>query len=333
MLIESGEEWRELYPFESHWMERDGLRYHYLDEGPEPGQGRGETIVCVHGNPTWSFYFRRVVEEFSNSHRVIAPDHIGCGLSEKPDDERYGYTLKNRVDDLEALLDHLGVTEKITLVVHDWGGMIGMSYAVRHPERIQRLVVLNTAAFGLPAYKKLPWRLRFCRDCWPLNALAIRGLNAFAGLAIHMAPRHPLSPAVASGLLAPYHSWSSRIATLRFVQDIPLGPGDMAWEQVQTTAAGLETLADKPMLICWGAHDFVFDMDFYAEWLRRFPEAEAHLFEDAGHYILEDEPDHIMSLIQDFLDPEKGKGAPPAESDATETTEPERDDIEFREEQ
>ena len=331
MLIESGEDWRELYPFESHWMERGDLRYHYLDEGPEPNQARGETIVCVHGNPTWSFYFRRIVESFSNSHRVIVPDHIGCGLSEKPDDDRYGYTLRNRVDDLEALLDHLDVREKITLVVHDWGGMIGMSYAVRHPERIQRIVVLNTAAFAMPAGKKLPWQLTLLRKAWPLNALLVRGFNAFAGLAKSMAPRRPLSEAVASGLLAPYHSWASRIATLRFVQDIPLGPGDLAWETVQATEAGLETLSDKPMLICWGQHDFVFDVDYYAQWCERFPSAEAHLFEDAGHYVLEDEPGHIVSLMQDFMDPEDVIESDEPSEQSDEPAEPAREHIEFRE--
>src|SRR5205823_3246531 len=110
-------------------------------------------VVMLHGNPTWSFYYRNLVLSLRDSYRTIVPDHIGCGLSDKPDDSRYRYTLESRVTDLEALLEHLGVTCDITLVVHDWGGMIGLAYAVRHPERIRRLVILNTGAFHLPRTK------------------------------------------------------------------------------------------------------------------------------------------------------------------------------------
>src|SRR3954451_972344 len=154
-------------------FDRGGLRLHYLDEGD------GEPVVMVHGNPTWSFYYRHLVEALSPSHRVIVPDHIGCGLSDKPDDSRYAYTLASRVDDLDALLDSLDVKRDITLVVHDWGGMIGFAYAVRHPGRIARLVVMNTAAFHMPAAKSLPRALWLCRDT-PVGTWMVRGLNAFA---------------------------------------------------------------------------------------------------------------------------------------------------------
>ena len=110
---------------------------------------------------------------------MIVPDHIGCGLSDKPGDDRYTYTLSSRVDDLEALLDHLGIDGDVTLVLHDWGGMIGMAYAARHPERISRIVVMNTAAFHMPAAKSLPLALWLCRDT-PLGSWMVRGLNAFA---------------------------------------------------------------------------------------------------------------------------------------------------------
>ena len=129
-----------------------GAELHYLDEG------QGEPVVMVHGNPTWSFYYRKLVEALRRSTATIVPDHIGCGLSDKPDDDRYDYTLERRVADLESLLDHLGVDRGITLVVHDWGGMIGMGFAARHPERIARLVILNTAAFHLPPRSRFPGR-------------------------------------------------------------------------------------------------------------------------------------------------------------------------------
>jgi cis-3-alkyl-4-acyloxetan-2-one decarboxylase len=274
---------------------RDGLRLHYLDEG------EGEPVVMVHGNPTWSFYYRNLVDALSGQYRTIALDHIGCGLSDKPDDSRYAYTLESRVDDLETLLDHLGVTRGITLVVHDWGGMIGMAYAARHPERIARLVILNTGAFPLPASKPFPWPLKICRDT-KLGAWLVRGQNAFARIAARVGcKRRPMSKDLRDAYVAPYDSWANRIATLRFVQDIPLGPGDRAFELVRKTADRLHTFADAPMLIAWGLEDFVFDRHFLDEWTRRFPSAEVHRFEDSGHYILEDAGDEIIPRIQAFL--------------------------------
>lgn len=276
-------------------LDRDGLRLHYIDEG------EGEPVVMLHGNPTWSFYYRNLIETLSGQYRTIALDHIGCGLSEKPDDSRYAYSLKNRVDDLEALLDHLEVDRGITLVVHDWGGMIGMAYAVRHPERIARLVVLNTGAFPLPSSKPFPWPLRVCRNT-ALGAWLVRGGNAFARIAARVGcKRRPMPKDLRDAYTAPYDSWANRIATLRFVQDIPLRAGDRGYDLVLATADRLEQLADVPMLIAWGLKDFVFDRHFLDEWTRRFPKAEVHRFEDCGHYILEDARDEIIPLIQKFL--------------------------------
>src|SRR6476661_3104523 len=136
------------YPFAPHSFTRPHGRMNYLDEGS------GDPIIMLHGNPTWSFYYRNLVLALRGSYRCIVPDHIGCGLSDKPAETLYDYSLKSRIDDLERLVDTLELTEKITLVLHDWGGMIGMAYAVRHPERIARLVFLNTGAFHLPETKK-----------------------------------------------------------------------------------------------------------------------------------------------------------------------------------
>ena len=132
----------------------------------------------LHGNPTWSFYYRHMIDSLRHSYRVIVPDHIGCGMSDKPGDSDYTYTLASRVDDLERLLDHLGLDRDLTLIMHDWGGMIGMAYAARHPEQIARLVVSNTAAFHKPAKKPMPKALAICRDS-RLGAVMVRGINAF----------------------------------------------------------------------------------------------------------------------------------------------------------
>jgi len=285
---------RELYPFEDHFLDLDGLNYHYLDEGT------GEAVVALHGNPTWSFYYRDLVRELRNDYRVIVPDHIGCGLSDKPGDDVYEYTLDRRIGDFSRLMDDLGLDD-INLVVHDWGGMIGLGWAARNPERIRRLVILNTAAFHLPKTKSFPWQLWMVRDT-PLGPLMVRGLNSFARGASHLAcTRKKLTKAVRDAYCAPYDSWADRIATLRFVQDIPLRPGEPGYDIVSDTAAQLGVFRDRPVLVCWGDKDFVFDHHFLAEWRRFLPEADVHRFADCGHWILEDASEEIIPLIRTFL--------------------------------
>jgi haloalkane dehalogenase len=288
---------RSVYPWEGRLTDvGGGIRMHYLDEG------EGDPVVMVHGNPTWSFYFRHLVLALAPSHRVVVPDHIGCGLSDKPGDDRYDYVLDRRVDDLEVLLDRLGITRDITLVLHDWGGMIGLAFATRHPLRVKRLVVLNTAGFGLPPGRRLPWQIAVVRHL-PFFPLPVRGLNAFSRGANRLCSTRPggLSPLVKQAYLAPYDSWQHRIAVQRFVEDIPLSPSDRSFATVDRVSRELGQFAGVPLLICWGLRDFVFDDAFLAEWRRRLPHAEAHTFADAGHYVLEDAHERIVPLVADFL--------------------------------
>jgi haloalkane dehalogenase len=286
----------DLYPFESHTLEvRGGHNLHYLDEG------KGEPIVFVHGNPTWSFFWRDLVKELRGSYRCIALDHIGCGLSDKPLDADYEYTLERRIEDLTALLEKLVPKEKVTLVLHDWGGMIGLGWATRHVERVARLVLMNTSGFRLPATKPLPFTLKLIRGVPGFGPLSVRGMNAFAAMATKMAAMRPMQPRVAAAFTAPYDSWRNRIATLRFVQDIPMRPGDRSWDAVMGVESRLEALAHLPILIGWGEKDFVFDDHFLREWRRRFPAAEVHAYPDAGHYVLEDAGERLIPVVRDFL--------------------------------
>ena len=286
---------RHLYPFESHYINLKGLKYHFVDEGT------GNPVVMIHGNPTWSFCYRELIKALSGNYRTIAVDHMGCGLSDKPDKNQYDYRLKSRVDDIEALIDSLELSEKITLVLHDWGGMIGMAFALRHPERIGRIVIMNTAAFLPPDGKKFPLRLRLIRDIRLFATPAVLGFNLFACSALFMASHKGLSKDVKSGLTAPYNCWKNRRATLYFVQDIPVGENDPSYSIVKHADENLHKLAGIPMLICWGKHDFVFDESYFAEWQRRFPDAEVNLLSDAGHYVMEDEPEKVCILVKDFL--------------------------------
>lgn len=284
----------DLYPFESRYLMVQGLRYHYLDEG------EGPPVVMLHGNPTWSFYYRDLIKALRPSYRVIAPDHIGMGLSEKPDDSRYVYSAERRVADLSELIDHLDL-RSFTLVGHDWGGILGTLYATRHPERIGAMVLMNTAGFNWPIGKRLPFALLLSRV--PGSELLIRGLNAFARGAVRLGmTRARMRPEVAEGLLHPYSTWADRISIHRFIQDIPVGPADRGYDLGLLMESRLKLLRGVPKLFCWGMKDFVFCPKMLEEWVRFFPDAEVRRFADAGHYILEDAAAEVIPAVRAFLD-------------------------------
>ena len=284
------------YPFTAKtFVHPRGLRQSYLDEGA------GEPVVMLHGNPSWSYYWRRLVLGLRDGYRCIVPDHIGMGLSEKPGDDRYTYTLQSRVDDLDRLLDSLNLGDNLTLAVHDWGGMIGFGWALKHSARVKRLVILNTSAFPLPAAKAMPWQLKLGRDSL-LGAGLIRGFNAFADGATRYGVINKMPAAVRDAYNAPYDSWANRISTLRFVQDIPLSSADRAWSLVEAAGKKLPDYADRPTFIGWGLKDFVFDKHFLEGFQRALPNAEQHVFADAGHYVLEDKADVLVPAIRGFLD-------------------------------
>jgi haloalkane dehalogenase len=286
---------RRLYPFRHHWLKRDAMVLHYLDEGA------GEPLVMVHGNPTWSFYYRRLVTALEQRYRLIVPDHMGCGLSSRPAEGTFCYTLESHVDNLEDLLDYLHLDKNVTLVVHDWGGMIGMACACRRPGRIARIEALNTGAFLIPKEKRLPWQLSFIKRAPLLPDLLVRGLNAFSLGATYLGVAKGMPRDVRRAYTAPYNNWQNRIATLRFVQDIPASPRDKSYALASWVDDRIGQFTGTPMLICWGERDFVFDEIILKEWQKRFPEAEVHTFPEAGHYLLEDAPGPVIEKMVDFL--------------------------------
>lgn len=296
-MVKSGKKsaWRKLYPFRSRFCKIRGLDYHYIDEG------QGPPLVMLHGNPTWSFYFRNLVKTFRADHRVLVPDHIGCGLSDKPDEKQYGFRLADRVVDLATWLDGLDLEQKITLVLHDWGGMIGLVWAILNLEKVSRMVLFNTAGFHPPGGKVLPWRLRFIRNWAWIARPAVLYLNLFARAAIYMAPAKPLAPLVKQGLLAPYDRPSGRLATYRFVTDIPLEPTDRGFGLVDLVEKSLGRFEGLPILILWGNRDFVFDPDYLAAWRRYLPTAHVRVFENGGHYLLEDHPSQVIAEMKRFF--------------------------------
>ncbi len=295
------EEFGDLYPFDSHFFDLEGHRYHYIDERPNDPHESGLPIVMVHGNPSWSFYFRGLVLALRGRHRCIVPDHMGCGWSDVPSEKSYEYTLERRVQDLESLVDSLDL-DRVILIVHDWGGMIGSAWATENPERVAAMVVLNTGAFQLPSSKSFPPSLILAR--LPLlGAALVRGAGAFSrGANRYCVTRKPMPKAVQDAYLRPYDSWTNRLAVHRFVQDIPLSETERAWSVVDKAASKLELLREVPMLLCWGMRDFVFDEHFLAEWERRFPKARVRRYEDAGHYVLEDALDEVRDEVREFLE-------------------------------
>jgi haloalkane dehalogenase len=277
-----------LYPFSpKEFTTPAGARMSYVDEGP-----RSDTaVLMLHGNPTWSFFYRDLIKQLSPSIRCIAPDHVGMGLSDKP--EHYDYSLAGRIADIEALVASLGL-KRIRLIVHDWGGAIGFGVAVRRPELFQRIVILNTAAF-LSA--RIPRRIAL----WFL----VRGLNGFAGPAVWMAMcRRSLTSDEKRGYLLPYDSWANRVAVHRFVEDIPMEPEHPTRKLLAEIEGRLDALNDTPKLIIWGGQDFCFNDHFLERWRQIFPDAATYRIADAGHYVLDDAGAEARDRAAQFLLPQ-----------------------------
>lgn len=290
-MVTLGPEVRALYPFEGKYLHLDpsnDVRMHYVDEGT----GR-ETYLFVHGNPTWSFYWRHLVAALSAEARCVAVDHVGCGLSSKPQD--YPYQLSTHVDNLARLVEALDLRD-ITLVVHDWGGPIGLGMALRHPDRIKRIVITNTGAFEGP----IPFEIRMCR--WPgVGPLAIQGMNAFLQVGFQRATTRGFPPEVKRGYLAPYPTWKERIAILRFIQDIPLEPDHPTRKYFLSIGEDIRRFSKLPILICWGEQDFCFTPYYREGFQERFPNAEVHAMHDIAHWVAEDAHDRLVPWIRDFV--------------------------------
>ena len=283
--------WRNEYPFESNFMELDdGNCLHYVDTGSGP------PVLMVHGNPTWSFYYRHLLQSLQDRYRAIAVDHIGCGLSSKP--PRYPYTLTQHIENLTLLVEHLEL-DGVHLVVHDWGGPIGLGMAEKCPDKIRSLTILNTGAFP-PLY--IPWRIFALRFPW-LGTLAIRRFNLFARPATRMAMnRTKLSDTAKAGLLAPYKGYANRVAIDAFVKDIPFSKSHHVYDELVQIENNLAHLKDKPIQLIWGMQDWCFSPKCLSKFQEIFPEANTLEIADAGHYVLEDAKEEVLAAISTFLD-------------------------------
>lgn len=286
---------KRLYPFDSHLHDIEGYHYHYLDEG------EGEPVVMIHGNPTWSFFYRSLILGLRGHYRCLVPDHMGFGFSEKP--QKYDYSLEHHILNLENWLENTLPPPswnggKINLIVHDWGGPVGLGYAAKHPERISRVVVMNTSVYTVG---DMPPRIKMCR--WPvIGEYIIRRLNLFAKKAAELTTVKPLDPIVKKYYVMPYNSWNNRVGIYNFVQDIPLEASSPTFKLFHKMENYIETLLDTtPLSIQWGMQDWCFTPYFLNLWKKRFTHAEIHEHKTAGHYLLEDAGPAILKNIKEFL--------------------------------
>jgi cis-3-alkyl-4-acyloxetan-2-one decarboxylase len=295
-VLSDSHEWRRLYPFASHWANVPAGRMHYLDEGPQvPIGNEAPALLFVHGNPTWSFHWRRLITALKPHYRCVAPDHVGCGLSDKP--SRL-LSLDEHIENLCVLVRKLK-TEGVMLVAQDWGGAIGLGAMQRMPERLAGIVLFNTGAFP-PRY--IPWRIRACRI--PIfGRLAVQGANLFslAALRMTLARRKTLEPAVAAGYLAPYDTWSNRRGVYGFVHDIPNGADHPTWQTLAAIERGLPMFVNRPIALIWGMRDWCFRPDCLDRFLEAWPRAEAHRLADVGHWVVEDAPEEAKSIVEEFV--------------------------------
>ncbi len=267
------------------------------DTGSADAGAGDRVILCVHGNPTWSFYWRSVIERFGSRVRVIAVDHLGCGRSDKPPRSEFPYTLAAHRDNLLSLIDHLKL-RNITLLAHDWGGAIGLSSLLERKQLFHSIVLLNTGAFP-PPY--VPWRIAACRIPI-LGTAAVRGLNGFARAAVTMAmSRNRMRADVAAALLAPYDNWNNRVAIDSFVRDIPMSRRHPTHQTLLELESALPSLSDLPSCLIWGMKDWCFRPDCLHRFQAAWPQATTIEIADAGHYVIEDAPQETLDGIEHFL--------------------------------
>jgi acyl-coenzyme A synthetase/AMP-(fatty) acid ligase/pimeloyl-ACP methyl ester carboxylesterase len=265
----------------------DGVErtWHVLDNGAEATVA---TMLCVHGNPTWSYLWRRFLAEAPEGWRVVAVDQLGMGYSERPERPR---TLAQRIGDLAVVVDALGVTGPVVTAGHDWGGVISLGWALAHRDRVRAVVLANTAVHQ-PADAAAPSLIRLART--PALRHAICTATPTFVRVTGALSRPGLPAEVRDALAAPYRAAARRHAVGAFVADIPLEAAHVSAPTLDGIAAGLPALADVPVLLLWGPRDPVFSDRYLRDLRARLPHAHVHRYERASHLVTEDAPDSAV---------------------------------------
>lgn len=273
----------DLFPFESHFVETDTARLHYIDEG------EGPVLLMLHGNPTWSFLYRNIIAGLRDSFRCIALDYPGFGLS-KPIKATYDYRPASHADVVEQFVTKLDLVE-VTFVLQDWGGPIGLTVASRLPERVRGFVLGNTFAWPLngdPHFEKFSRRTSGI-----FGRFAIRNANAFVNLAIPAGITRTLSRAEMAAYRDPFPTRRSRRPTEVLPREL-LESRDLLYDLERA----LPKLAKTPTLLAWGDQDIAFRHKELRRFKLAFPNHTFVPLPGAGHYIQEDAPDQITEAIR-----------------------------------
>ena len=282
------------FPFTPHYFDINGFQMHFVDKGS------GEPIVLVHGDPSWGYLYRNFIHALSRHHRCIVPDHMGMGKSGVPQ-EPYPYRLQHHIANFENLLLHLDLRD-ITLVLHDWGGPVGLGFAIRHPERIKRLVLMNTWAFAPWPGGPFPRLLEIIRSARGEKfVLEKNGYlePALLGTTFHI---ENLTQVVMDAYRAPFPTPESRLALLCWSRDIPVSEADPAYAEMKRIEHGLPQFLDTPTLLLWGMNDPVLSEPVLRTWQSIYPQAITYEIEDASHFLQEDAPARIVNWIEAFLE-------------------------------
>lgn len=278
------------YPFQSHYITQNNVQQHYIEIGT------GDVLLFVHGTPSWSFDFRNVIQKLSKNYRCVAIDHIGFGLSDKP--ENYDYSLPSHVKNLTNFIEQKKLTN-ITIVVHDFGGPIGFEYALNHPENVKRIVVLNTwlgSSENNPEFKKMRRILKS-----PLLPFLYLRLNFSASylLPSSFGLKKP-SKEIKKHFTKPFSKKSERYGTLGFAKSLL---NDQAFFETQLRR--FEKISKKPFLLVWGMKDKFVGRGYFAKFKNLLPHAMTLEIESAGHFPQEEEPELVSKAIVDFLNQTK----------------------------
>jgi len=287
------ETWAGSWPFAPHYYVSNGTEMHYVDEG------QGEPIVLVHGHPTWRYLYRQFIPPLTRHHRCIVPDHMGMGKSSVPL-APYPYRLQHHIANFEALMLHLDIRDS-TLVLHDWGGPVGLGFAIRHPARIKRLILMNTWAFAPWPGGPFPRLLELIRsERGEKFVLERHGYlePALRGTTYHV---EHLTTTVMEAYRAPFSTPASRLALLCWSRDIPTHVSDPSYAMMQQIEDGLAQFARTPVLLLWGMRDPVLGEPVLRLWQKVFPQAMTHTVEDASHFVPEDVPEGLVKWITAFL--------------------------------
>jgi len=270
------------YPLAPNWLDLDGLRMHYLDEGS------GAPVLFLHGEPTWSFLWRRVIPPVvASGRRAIAPDLIGFGRSDKPTDQGW-YTYDRHVACVTRLVEELDLRD-IALVVHDWGGLIGLRFAVENAERVERLVILDTGV----------WSGRAPSETWLRFREAVRSVGGELDIArlVESGTQRGLSEEVRAAYNSPFPTPESKAGALAFPELVPVEPDHPTAAALEPVREGLARW-DKPAHIIWGAEDAVLPTAIAERFIALIPGATGpEIIPGAGHFLQEDAPAEVAAAI------------------------------------